>query len=439
MMMYNVSCFVTIPITEYTVQKAECPKGEEPCPILEFVMGAHSWKEGLQISLVICFFARNFQYAFTRETDFLSSMFADTSELQIAPETPTVTFAVNFPHRGLNQSEMGTTVPVVNIVNKTTQERDLKDIDQVHFWHVGKTGGTTVSGLLAAGCHAKRNKRNRAVCLENLSPSSLSLKVNGVTHFHSSKLKVRPKAHLITVRNPLERAISWYYYSHPKNCETSRSSVSCQARNEIKNSASGYAGRFFEECFPQLENLARSLQPSSRQDNCTSLAKQTLSGNFSRMENAAGHMIRNLQWYIDQAGFFENMETTRNEPLFVVRTENLMEDLRAINNLLGGKDEELRSNETRAITHGSEHNVVKLQSLEPLEYRGLCCAGLLKELLAYQKILLHAINLNQTERNESWKAALDSCGISHHDGLEIACQKFSSPVVDTVELGPEED
>ncbi|GFH62206.1 hypothetical protein CTEN210_18682 [Chaetoceros tenuissimus] len=94
------------------------------------------------------------------------------------------------------------------------------------FVHVGKTGGSTLTQMLKFGCHSfvvRECKYNTQRLNQRLTQSAVS---NLTTYFHTPDMNRNRKGlysrhlfnfYLFTIRDPFERAVSAFLYSHPEN------------------------------------------------------------------------------------------------------------------------------------------------------------------------------------------------------------------------------
>jgi hypothetical protein len=127
---------------------------------------------------------------------------------------------------------------------------------KVLFIHIGKTGGETLKHIIKIGCDVKKNIRQRLKCFENLpnhtSSSFFSNSIIGYYHCNqlmsSTKVTtvlipfpydrnnrsntIHPNNNLVssfikqynittflyTIRHPVDRIQSWYYYINPQSC-----------------------------------------------------------------------------------------------------------------------------------------------------------------------------------------------------------------------------
>ena len=282
------------------------------------------------------------------------------------------------------------------------------DVHRLLFVHVGKAGGETVRYSLRAGCQAMRNKKKRQRCEENVPQSALSDRVAGLIHV---KMRTVPldevDGYLIVIRNPLDRALSWYRYTHPDACNTTASQApSCYSQYLIRSYPEQATAMFYHDCFPQVSNLT---QPAMT-DDCRSLLSDVWSGSVAHApdEPTFWHMIQNTVWYANEVGL--------HTPVYVIRTEHLWDDMKSLDETFGG-DGTFGDMEGLHFTHG----VLAKKDDLPAEGRRQLCCWMEEELFLYQKLLFEAENLYAHEAQSTWEAALERCGVSTLLELQESC------------------
>ncbi|KAL3915595.1 MAG: hypothetical protein SGILL_005574, partial [Bacillariaceae sp.] len=257
----------------------------------------------------------------------------------------------------------------------------MQDIT-ITLFHIGKTGGTTLtSNVLRIGCKSKAGPRKKKRCWEQqfqLPESQLSRRTKMFFHYgggfpkSAGRTKLLPadvtEGQLYTVREPLARFESAYYYHSPFHCASSTSSTTqfCKGnQNLFRNPEPNSDFRAFYESFPSLQHLADALRPeSSNQTQIANTTQVLLQRTFRQygLTKGYGHMTAGYRYYT--AAALKWPPTTRSihhdkkndNKVFVVRTEKLWEDVETIDVLLGGKGD-FSTLATKKISHGSENQV----------------------------------------------------------------------------------
>ena len=297
--------------------------------------------------------------------------------------------------------------------------------------HVGKTGGETVRQTLKITCRFRKNDIRRQECWEalqqqlNQSETALSLYTIGTIHCNVALPQgamQQASTFLWTLRNPLDRVVSWYRYTNPANCGDGYYATACLVDRAIAAGRNKWANKFFS-CFPTLQDFglafrrpslrSTALVPSSSNDsrtsqvvNCTQVALNTIGG----LVSSSNHMYYNHKFYWEQ--------TVANYPdkeIMVIRTEHLWQDLHRIESLLvQGSPEHVvlpmhRSMTFKNVTHGSDQQVHR-GTMSDLARQSLCSA-MREELVIYEKLILAATNLNHMDKLHSLRIVNQHCGL----------------------------
>ena len=276
--------------------------------------------------------------------------------------------------------------------------------------HVGKTGGETVRHTLKVTCQMRQNPEQKGLCHElfsNHTESELSRHTIGTLHCDqlSPPDCLDPATTLLwTIRNPVDRIVSWFYYMNPANCNpvedyystacnTNRTIVATLKKKDKKGSQ--WAAKFFG-CFRQINTFASSLYYStdSSVDGCSQIAWRTLAG---RASTSSGHAYYNYAYYWNRTLGSNHGE---NE-VWVIRTESLWHDMAQIEDIF--KVRNRASHEPlmnqRNVTHGSEGHRQR-ETLSRPNRQHLCCA-LGHELAIYRDLLQRESNLDEPEKRRT--------------------------------------
>lgn len=159
------------------------------------------------------------------------------------------------------------------------------------FVHVGKTGGETIQWRVKLSCNQRRTKWKKIRCLEQFKNGQESfVSQSTVGYLHCDKLKPRgiiPNVtmFMLSIRNPIQRIVSWFQYMHPANCVPERPSGACN----LKKSGSQWGVDFYQTCFPDVNDFVLSLRdPLQRgETDCSAMALATITGNGPEGKMAA--------------------------------------------------------------------------------------------------------------------------------------------------------
>ncbi|CAB9529922.1 expressed unknown protein [Seminavis robusta] len=237
---------------------------------------------------------------------------------------------------------------------------------------------------------------------------------------------------LLALRNPVDRVISAYQYSHPANCRDQEllpnSTKACtnhfllkatattrkKGRNQLRNERRQLA-KFFVNCFPQSDmelfvQSALSFSKDHNDDDCARLARDYIIGEGFLFP--IPHLRYNYHHY--QSKVFD---VYKGKEWFGIRTEHLATDFTQLNLQLGGKKVGATTDQLQGepqgkqlkLTHGSEQ-FRSSSKLSVQSYHRLCC--LLEDELSIYRDLIHRVwNLDHTEKDATIHALAEKCGM----------------------------
>lgn len=298
--------------------------------------------------------------------------------------------------------------------------------------HIGKAGGVSLRRLTVIHCKLFfRHKRwdgtrqeNIQKCIEKHFPDPQAVLSHQTQYyFHIEEYNTtqleQSTSFLMTLRNPVDRIISTYRYSHPGNCNGgNRDEVwkprGCQAAVH-RNKTGLIQNEIFYKCFPSpaMEDFAQSLlKPWKRNQNkdwgdslsmderrnCRYLAREMVQGYGTY--GSGPHMLYNYAYYAHHSVW-----QYPDKEVFGIRTEHEWEDTVELDRLLGGNG---NLKENREVSHGSESLLSSPLSTEA--YQKICCA-LETEIEVYQDILQRVVNLNARAKRESMETIKTKCGV----------------------------
>lgn len=295
--------------------------------------------------------------------------------------------------------------------------------------HIGKAGGVSLRRMTMVFCKLFFRKKEPAVkvqrtrsCVQKFFPDpgvALAHQVNHYFHieeYNETEMQ-ESTSFLLTLRNPVDRIISTYRFSHPGNCnEENRYEVwrprGCEAEKH-KNETGLIQNKIFYSCFPspKMEEFAQAIMrpwkrgetwgPLSKEERreCRYLAREMVQGYGTY--GSGPHMLYNFNYYAQRSVWmFPDKE------VFGIRTEHEMEDIHALEKLLGGNGN-LREN--TEVSHGSESFVPSPLSTEA--YQKLCCL-LELEIEIYEDLLMRVINLDDNAKKEAMDNIREKCGVT---------------------------
>jgi hypothetical protein len=82
---------------------------------------------------------------------------------------------------------------------------------------------------------------------------------------------------MVSIRNPIDRIVSWFQYMHPNNCVPNRPSGACN----LKKDNNPWGINFYHKCFPDINDFVRSMGDDSivkESTDCSVLASETVQG-----------------------------------------------------------------------------------------------------------------------------------------------------------------
>lgn len=290
--------------------------------------------------------------------------------------------------------------------------------------HVGKAGGITIreSTSLVCTVNNKETCMNNRFSPEAVLPRQLKFPIHMAAIYPKGDDNLEiTTSFLVTLRDPVQRIISTYRYSHPGNCNDEILSrkhqgpkpYACNVYENLRNQKGKYlaAHQLFADCFPSpaMEYFAQTILPPYPSSNDTNnTTTQSTCGIMSHGMVAgkgpgapAPHMWFNYAYYMSYV-----IQAYPGKEVFAIRTEHEWEDLKALDLAIGGQG--VFKRDGRAQSHGSDEYAPSPLSTEA--YQKLCCV-LTKEIRQYETILNMALNLNAAQVVESMNSVKQNCGI----------------------------
>lgn len=313
------------------------------------------------------------------------------------------------------------------------------------FIHLGKTGGSSLSTLLNNGCHSWVPKP----CRDDLAHASFDMKHETIlskltTYYHTPDFSNKVMFHnlksnihefiVITVRDPFERMVSKYVYSHPALLIVNKfeafkktAQFTIQMR-KLGSEAAVYAFReakiqdkhreIFDvyECFPTLEAFAMLLddvldhkaehwRDSMKRGDCANVAKLAVNP-FAIDDAGFETLLTHFHWNL--VSMYQSHAGIDAYPTMALRTEHLNTDWIASNRYLGQDGDVLSPVKKLRDTSSTIQSSVVSKDLSK-EGRKKVCIALKDEYNYYLSIIWNSINLKQDEKLESLEYSRKNC------------------------------
>ena len=334
-----------------------------------------------------------------------------------------------------------------------TNSNNNNNETKLFFIHVGKSGGETIKWRLRVICNIRASARKRAMCHEQFSSSTAGggsseseLSKHTIGYMHCNLLRPKTSIYestilMYSIRNPIDRVVSWFQYMNPINCLPDRPSAACNLKldktmyNTLSNLTWGYV--LFDLCFPTINDMIQSLQneklvhvedSNNNSINCSQLAIDTITGYGP--PGPSNHLYFNYHYYVNKTSTLliqssslaqqqqqqqERQQTpsipnNKKKRIFVIRKENLFDDLRTIEYILGGSIQRPFEREGGTISHGNQlypYKAILDNNLMPI----LCCV-IPKELTIYVTLVTRALNLIDVDKITSIEELYTKCDVN---------------------------
>lgn len=252
--------------------------------------------------------------------------------------------------------------------------------DDIEFVHIGRTGGST----------------SRVNFARTFDQSSLN-----IGYVHENKPNVQKyNKFFITIRNPIDRMVSWFISQHPTN------------KRYVRQHTQLY------DCFHGINDLVtygleRGDVDYIDLDDCQILARYLMRGIGSQSHENV-HILQNYNYYTSE------LLSHPEKKIYVIRREHLMDDWVA-----AAEDVIIKSN-IRVNLSMADNGVPKRKNQvvikKEMSQEGLAnaCFFLCPEIQLYKKILKRAINLSDRDESSSLEDLAKSCPLeARSDYCEI--------------------
>ena len=338
-----------------------------------------------------------------------------------------VLFLTNLNSRDLHLSSSTkateTSIDSSATIGKRASRGQLKN-RTITLVHVGKAGGLTIKASTSLYCRLPRGRRKPEEIEKyikrrfNDANNTLALQLKGYFHMwaYDEEELQQSTSFLFTLRNPVDRIISAYRYSHPNNCKK-KSAIyrpkACENAKYGKDPKSTFH-LIFSQCFPSagMEDFAQSTmspwntEPAqfhnftdTQRVDCRRIAREAAMGSYS---TGFQHMYYNYDYYVNKT-----IRAFPETEIFGVRTEQEWEDMTALDIYLGGTGQFKRKG--THVSHGSEF--YDPSPLSSVAYQKLCCV-LEHEIQVYIELINRVDNLDDTAKVEGIDLIKEKCNIA---------------------------
>ncbi|CAB9520384.1 expressed unknown protein [Seminavis robusta] len=352
------------------------------------------------------------------------------------------------------------------VMDSRSQLFNKKNDNMIVFVHPGKTGGTTIGSMLQVLCTSRTKADSREYCLNEWNDrhnnhntttsktlvypeSQLSRSTRAFWHvngYYPNQATVQHDAsqYLISLRHPVERVISWFYYMHPINCHTVHGiptprqnytliDKACTTQRRIQRQQKQKQNdnreeRFYNQCFPTIQQFAMAFHHKTTNtisQNCQQLAHETLQG-YGGPNGMAGHLWANYSFY--------KSRMKPQTPILVVRTDQLWQDLQHIEQRLGGTGDvfahqlELQQQQQSSSNNNNTTDYHK-DPLSSEGYAALCCAMVNTEMKSHRELLQAATNLDAQQKQDTMQQVYQKCHptLTSWSDLKRFCSSKKAP------------
>jgi len=289
--------------------------------------------------------------------------------------------------------------------------------------HVGKTAGSTIGCAVFDHPNLKCNNRRHRLDYALRRAFVCRLHMHGTRRIKECE-EQQFDMFLFTLRNPLDRLVSWFYYER-KFLANYKSGDKC---NGCLCRLHNYGDYVSSRCFRDVDEFAKAAVPFKRISNnnnnteSTGQQKQRLCQQLAfdvarGKQRCTAHNSFNYEYYVHLTKTLK--EGTEMYPILAIRQEHLGEDWDTLEAAFGGRsiqeDERTGSqifqttiNPTFPRSIEDEQRYNSLSFLSDAGRENLCVA-LCRDIQVYKYILFHAENLNESQVRQSILEVMNVC------------------------------
>lgn len=214
-------------------------------------------------------------------------------------------------------------------------------------------------------------------------------------------------AFLYTLRNPVDRLVSWYYYEHPSAKKNQRKCHNVRKFHRYRGNRKG--------CFKTLQEFAINCRNHTNATKCQKLAYSVASGQVHC--GCSSHNALGYDWYSRKMQTMaNNISTTtinHNITMLAIRTEHVAHDWDKLERRGNSHSTTISSTSRFQSKSGNARqgsNSTTRQDAFLLKRARLnLCRALCHEIQVYKKLLYAAQNLNPMEVHESLYELIATC------------------------------
>lgn len=349
-----------------------------------------------------------------------------------------------------------------NNKNDNFNENTHKNVTKMVLVHLGKTAGSSITCMLHPSLY-NSGKGNSQCDPSDYQPSAISNIVNKRIHLETAPVQDGEYDNdyddfLITMRNPIERIVSWFYYIHP--------SYPPQKFKRHIDGCDGYSTIF--QCWDSIQAMAEdglrfdfdfgvsatektetnstnnttiwTNRNSASKSECELLAQELVIGtrkcwhNYYNYNFTYGRLLQQEAASASSSssdhqkrgrGKSRKRKRKRKVTIYAIRTEHLEEDWREIDRILGGAgsgsgsdSNSSHSSNVKSLRKNSwggggtgKSSSSKVGPNKTLSYAGRSnlCRALCNEIQIYKGLLQLAINIDRDGENESLDELIATC------------------------------
>jgi len=362
-----------------------------------------------------------------------------------------VVFVLNGQHQQQQYQKKKGEVVVVHTTTKNEKQQH-RVVRTLAFVHLGKTAGSTLTCMI--GPSLKGSGKGNSRCEpSDYRPSALADSIAARFHLVPAPPIAEYDDFLVTLRHPVARIVSWFYFLHPQfppekrphhiqGCDGYNALYRCY--DSISALGEGRLGAIGSETESNTDQDSNHHPDPSL--SCKALAKDMITGrkkcwqNYYNYEYTYGELVRDdfqeqQQQPLQSPPKNETASSDHRHPhknnnnkkkktnvtIYAIRTEHLEVDWNVIDALLGGSGHPSEGvvsaprknswgNHAAAAIPVAAHD--KTLSVRAKAY---LCHLLCDEIQLYKKLLHAAVNIDARREDESLDELLQTCPEEHRE------------------------
>ena len=301
--------------------------------------------------------------------------------------------------------------------------------------HVGKTAGSLLAcavGYPLLTCPLRQQQQQQQLDATNRTTASLpsprlrtALRTGGHSHLEHFRCHPSAVATLVTVRHPIERIQSWFYY------DTQGKHRDCY-NDSFADLVADLPSRGYADIGTNNNNTSDA--KSSVASSCPQVAWEALTGK----KMIGYHSYYNYEWYWNLL-LRVPQQRRRRRPMVVVRTEHVAQDINQIHRmLLPSKEEDdidaddgrpgdalARLSTNRGPKTSSSRNNDSTSATNNIDDWTSVCRALCRDIQYYKRFLFEASNLTPEDVQDSMAHVQQYCpNVSTSSLQEDECEEW---------------